>query len=109
MKNRKFIVSVVLASIFLAPVLAVAENKDSEFRVGEFVKDSAITAEIKSKLLIEKDIDSLHIKVDTDSDGIVVLTGTVKTEEEKERVRNIAQSADGVKHIINNLEINPNQ
>src|SRR5690606_18107474 len=61
MENRKFIVSVVLTSIFLAPALVAAENNNSEFQVGEFVKDSAITAQIKTKLLAAEDIDSLRI------------------------------------------------
>ncbi len=109
MENRKFIVSVVLTSILLAPALVAAENNNSEFRVGEFVKDSAITAQIKTKLLAAEDIDSLRIQVDTDNNGVVVLTGTVKTEAEKDRVHNIVHSVDGVKNVFNKLEINPIQ
>ncbi len=76
--------------------------------MGEFVKDSAITTQIKA-ILTAKDIDSLHIKVDTDNDGIVVLTGAVKSTAEKEKVYNIAHSVDGVKKIQNKLIIDPDQ
>ncbi len=109
MRNRKFITSIVLASIFLAPALALAEDKDSEFQAGQIVKDSAITTQIKAKLLVAESIDSLRVTVDTDNNGVVVLTGTVKTEEEKERVQNIANSVDGVRKVINRLEMISNQ
>lgn len=107
MNNRKFIVSLVLVSIFSAPTV-FAEDTKSDVSVGEFVKDSVITTQIKTKILATSDIDSLRIKVDTDNNGIVVLSGAVKTEAEKETVHNIAHSVDGVKQVINKVEIIPN-
>jgi len=108
MRNRKFIISLILASIFVAPAITFAENKDSGVRVGELVKDSAITTQIKAKILAADNIDSLQIKVETDNNGVVVLTGAVKSEAEKEKVHNIAHSVDGVQKVMNNLVINPN-
>ena len=103
MKTIKLITSLFLISIFFIPAIVSAEDSS----VGEFVKDSAITTQIKAKLLAAKDIDSLHIKVDTDNNGIVVLTGAVKSAAEKERVHNIAHSVDGVKKVLNKLIIDP--
>lgn len=103
MKALKLTASLILISILFISTIAVAENSS----VGEFVKDSAITTQIKSKILVAKDIDSLHIKVDTDNNGIVVLTGAVKSAKEKERVHNIAHDVDGVKKVLNNLKIDP--
>lgn len=107
MKNHKFIASILLASIFLAPVLSVAENGDLKSSIEDFVKNSAITTEIKARLMEAEDIDSLFIRVDTDNNGAVVLTGTVKTEAEKDRALNIAHSVDGVKEVLNKLEVQP--
>ena len=101
MKTLKLISSLFLISIFFIPAIV------SEEGVGEFVKDSALTTQIKAKLLAANDIDSLHIKVDTDNNGIVVLTGSVKSEAEKERVHNIAHSVDGVKKVLNKLIVDP--
>ena len=101
MKTLKLISSLFLISIFFIPAIVSAEG------VGEFVKDSALTTQIKAKLLAANDIDSLHIKVDTDNNGIVVLTGSVKSEAEKERVHNIAHSVDGVKKVLNKLIVDP--
>lgn len=107
MRKSKLVLSLVLVSAFLIAGPAFAEDKDSEYSVGEFVKDSAITTQIKAKVLAAKEIDSLHIKVDTDNSGIVVLTGAVKSAAEKERVHDIAHSVDGVRKVINKLTIDP--
>ncbi|MBY0475425.1 MAG: BON domain-containing protein [Nitrosomonas sp.] len=103
MKSIKLIVTLFFISIFFIP--AVVSAADSS--VGEFVTDSAITTQIKAKLLGEKDIDSLHIKVDTDNNGVVVLTGAVKSKAEEEIVHNIAHSVDGVKKVVNKLIVDP--
>ncbi len=103
MKTIKLIATLFLISIFFIPAVVSAEGSS----IGEFVKDSAITTQIKAKLLGAKDIDSLHIKVDTDNNGIVVLTGAVESDAEKERVHSIAHSVDGVKNVLNNLKIDP--
>lgn len=103
MKTIKLIASLLLISILFIPVMVSAEDTS----VGTFVKDSAITTQIKAKILATKDIDSLHIKVDTDNNGIVVLTGAVKSTAEKEKVHNIAHSVDGVKKVLNKLIIDP--
>lgn len=107
MKKINLILSLVLVGAFLSSGSIFAEEKDSEYSVDEFVKDSAITTQIKAKVLAAKEIDSLHIKVDTDNSGIVVLTGAVKSAAEKERVHDIAHSVDGVRKVINKLNIDP--
>src|SRR5690606_11020137 len=82
MKNHKFIISMALIGIFISPAMVAAHETNSEPQIKEFIKDSAITAQIKTRLLTEGDIDSLNIKVQTDINGIVMLAGTVKTEAE---------------------------
>jgi len=71
-----------LIGIFISPAMVAAHETNSEPQIKEFIKDSAITAQIKTRLLTEGDIDSLNIKVQTDINGIVMLAGTVKTEAE---------------------------
>lgn len=104
MKTIKLITCLFLISIFFIPVIVSAEDAS----VGTLVKDSAITTQIKAKILAAENIDSMQIKVETDNNGVVVLTGAVKSEAEKERVHNIAHSVDGVQEVMNNLLINPN-
>ncbi len=55
-----------------------------------FVKDSAITTKVKAKLAAEKINSLVHIKVDTDSNGVVVLSGIVRIQKEADKAVSIA-------------------
>ena len=68
--------------------------------------DSAITAKIKSKYLLEKGIKSLKVSVET-KDNIVVLSGFVDNEATKVRAGQIAASVKGVKSVSNGLVVKP--
>lgn len=68
--------------------------------------DSAITAKIKSKYLLEKGIKSFKVSVET-KDNIVVLSGFVDNEATKTRAGQIAASVKGVKSVSNGLVVKP--
>jgi hyperosmotically inducible protein len=68
--------------------------------------DSAITAKIKSKYLVEKNFRSLKVSVET-KDGIVVLSGFVDNEATKKRAQQIAATVKGVKTVKNSLVVKP--
>ena len=78
MKTIKFLATVFMIGAFLTPIASFSADKDSDSSVGEYVKDSVITSKIKTKLATEKDLSSMHISVDTDKNGVVVLGGTTK-------------------------------
>ncbi|WON73775.1 BON domain-containing protein [Nitrosospira sp. Is2] len=73
--------------------------------VGEYVSDSVITTKIKSKLATADDVSAVHIKVDTDKNGVVVLSGTAKSKAEADKAHAIAHSVEGVTKVINNIRI----
>ena len=69
----------VMASLFV-PVAAYAADGDTDrSHPMSFVKDSVITTKVKARLAEEKVASLMHVKVDTDAKGAVVLSGTVKT------------------------------
>ena len=69
----------------LAPVAAYAADGDTDrANPATFVKDSVITTKIKTKLAAEHPGSLKHIKVDTDQNGVVWMTGTANTQEEVE-------------------------
>ena len=70
-----------------------------------YVKDSAITAKIKAKLADEKMSSLVHIKVDTDAKGGVVLSGTVRSQEAADKAVSIARETEGVTSVKNKLRI----
>ncbi len=64
-----------------------------------FVKDSVITTKIKSKLAAEHPASAKHIKVDTDENGVVWLSGTTDTQVEADKAVEIARNTEGVKSV----------
>ena len=90
----------------LAPVMAHAEDSDANRKEPmTFVKDSVITAKVKTKLAEEKMSSLAHIKVDTDSKGAVVLKGTVKTQAEADKAVSIARGTEGVTSVMSNIQV----
>ena len=59
------------------------------------VTDAGITAAIKSKIELDKTLSNTRVNVSTNN-GVVVLSGTVKTDSEASALIEIAQSVPGV-------------
>jgi hyperosmotically inducible protein len=72
--------------------------------VEEHHSDAWITAKIKSKLLAEHFLTGLEIKVST-HDGVVQLSGFVKTADQIAMAVKVAGETEGVKQIENDLFI----
>jgi hyperosmotically inducible protein len=90
----------------LAPVAVLAEDLDSDrTQPMTYVKDSVITTKIKAKLAEEKMSSLVHIQVDTDNNGAVVLSGNVRSQEEADTAVSIARKTEGVTSVTSNLEI----
>ncbi len=102
--------------IMLLPLLFVASpvwsatssvnNPNATETAGQFISDSSITTDVKSQLLMQKDISSLSISVATDK-GIVTLEGNVQSEAQKKEVVSIASQVKGVKSVNDKLIIQP--
>lgn len=72
---------------------------------GNYVKDSMITTKVKSKLA-EKHLSTLsRIKVDTDAQGVVWLSGTAPTQDASDLATMVAKDTDGVTDVHNHIEI----
>jgi hyperosmotically inducible periplasmic protein len=72
--------------------------------LGQNIDDTTLTTSVKTKLLADKLVNLTRIDVDT-YNGVVSLNGVVSTPAEKERAEEIAQSVDGVKKVVNNLQV----
>jgi len=68
--------------------------------------DAAITASVKTKLLADTSVGGLKIDVDT-RDGVVTLTGKVKSQAERDQALRIARESDGVKTVDDKLTVSP--
>jgi BON domain len=84
----------------------IADVEDLIRRVG---KDSAITTAIKTKLAADHPGSLAHLKVDTDKDGVVWLSGTTRTQEEADRAVEIARGTNGVVRVKNEIVVRPDK
>jgi len=90
----------------LAPVANYAADYSSTpAKPVTVVKDSVVTTKIKTKLTAEKLTFVKDIKVDTDNDGVVTLSGKVATKEQADKVETIARDTEGVKSVHNDIKV----
>jgi hyperosmotically inducible periplasmic protein len=75
--------------------------------VGAAVSDAALTTTVKSKLLADPTVSGLKIDVDT-KDGVVTLTGKVKSTREESEALRIARNTDGVKRVQDKVTVSAN-
>jgi osmotically-inducible protein OsmY len=75
-------------------------------KAGNTVKDAGITSEVKLKLAGDDLLSALKIDVDTNN-GIVSLTGDVKSKEQADRAVEIAKKVDGVTKVRSKLVVKP--
>jgi hyperosmotically inducible periplasmic protein len=72
--------------------------------LGENIDDTTITTSVKSKLAVDKASSLTRVGVDT-TRGTVQLTGVVDSQATKNKAAEIAKSVDGVKNVVNNLQV----
>lgn len=95
----------VIGALF-APLAAFAADSDSAgAKSMTYVKDSVITTKIKAKLAAEKMSSLTNIQVDTDREGVVVLSGHVKTQAEENTAITIARGTEGVTAVKSKIQI----
>jgi hyperosmotically inducible periplasmic protein len=109
MKNRNLMLGCVVGVALAGPAyLAAAEPSDVDSsHPTEYVKDSAITTAVKSKLAADHLSSLTRIKVDTDQNGIVWLSGSTDTQEAADRAIDIARNTDGVAQVKSNIVVAP--
>jgi len=62
------------------------------------VDDAIITTKVKTSFVADPTVSALSIKVET-SQGVVNLTGIVNSEQERQRLIQLAQDVEGVKRV----------
>jgi len=88
----------------IATLIVACASTDKQGNLREDANDAALTAKIKTKLLDNKSANGLAIKVET-YQGIVRLSGFVKTAAERQRAVNVARSIKGVVAVKNDVQI----
>jgi osmotically-inducible protein OsmY len=102
-KSYKNIRSIVIAGALGAALAACASGPGKE-STGEILDDSVITTKVKTALIAEKGIDSTAVSVETNK-GRVLLSGYVKSPDQRQRAEGLARQVGGVKEVHNKLEV----
>jgi osmotically-inducible protein OsmY len=72
--------------------------------MGERIDDATITMRVKTQLLDDPAVKGMKIDVDT-RDGVVFLTGTARSEAEKDKAIEIARHTQGVRDVQANISV----
>lgn len=90
----------------LAPIASRAEEGGvSTARAEAYVKDSVITTKVKARLAAAKVKSLMKISVDTDRNGMVVLSGTTASVRGARKAEAIARATEGVTSVENDIKI----
>lgn len=104
--NVKLLTGLVIVGALCAPLLShAAEGTADRKHPVAFVKDSVITTKIKTKLAAEKMSSLARIRVDTDANGMVVLSGTARSQDAVDKAELIARGVEGVVTVQNDIKI----
>ena len=99
MKKVKF-----LGALLVTVMLMASCQTTTGRSAGRNVDDAALTASVNAALVADKPSNFTRIDVDTTS-GVVALNGTVETAEQRARAEQLARRVDGVKRVVNNLQV----
>lgn len=105
--NTKPILLCVLTAL-AAPMLAMAGASDADSaQATQYVEDSAITAAVKTKLAADHVGSLTDLKVDTDQEGTVWLSGSTLTQESADRAVESARNVHGVAQVRSSIVVAP--
>jgi hyperosmotically inducible periplasmic protein len=104
--KSKIMFSCIVAGALLSPIAVYAADGDSDRSSPKmFVKDSVITAKIKTQLAEEKMSSLVRISVDTDANGMVYLSGTAASQAAVDKAVSIARAVKGVNSVQNTIQV----
>lgn len=99
MKNSRIALPV-LCGLVVVAILGCSSTRS----VGTQIDDATITSRVKARLTGDDTVRARDVDVDT-LDGVVTLSGRVRTEEESARAEELAREVEGVREVQNLLEV----
>jgi hyperosmotically inducible periplasmic protein len=107
MKIKLSTAGLVIGALLLpaAGYTADQPSKTTTEKVKENVSDATITAKIKTEFAKDKQVDAMHLNVDTDNKGVVTLRGMAKSQAEADKAVAIAKATQGVTAVKNEMQI----
>jgi hyperosmotically inducible protein len=110
MKRLTLIALVALSAAPFAASLTMAADTDTDrSHPGTFVKDSVITTKIKTTLAAQHISNLVHVRVDTDDQGVVWLSGKAKSQDAIDAAISVARATEGVKDVHSSIRLTTDQ
>jgi hyperosmotically inducible protein len=78
-----------------------AQAADATMRA---IEDGRLTTKIKAKMALDDSVKALDLNVDT-RDGVVTVTGQVRSEAERQRALALARETAGVAKVVDQLRV----
>src|SRR5580658_9111230 len=101
------IASMLAASVVCVPMALADDAGTAPDSSHHFVKDSAITTKVKTKLAAKHLTSLTRIKVDTDENGVVWLSGRAPNQDAVDMAGMIAKNTEGVASVHNDVAVQP--
>ena len=105
MKTELATICLVIGTLMTPFAVRAADADADRKNPVAFVKDSVITTKVKTKLAAEKMSNLAKIHVDTDSNGMVVLSGNARTQEAADKAVELARATEGVTSVRSTIKI----
>ena len=94
--------SILLVSALAMPMASFAADGDS---IGTKVEDSVITAKVKAAFAKDKAVSATDIKVETDSNGLVQMSGNAKSRAEADKAVQLTKKVKGVSAVKDDIVV----
>jgi hyperosmotically inducible protein len=95
------------AGVVAAPMAFADEPGTNSDNSHHYVKDSVITTKVKSKLAAKHLSSLTNVKVDTDENGVVFLSGHAPNQDAVDMAGMLAKDTDGVTSVHNGIVVKP--
>jgi hyperosmotically inducible periplasmic protein len=104
--HRSVLSLALAASLSILPACASSGGGTGGRAIAAGVDDASITARVKTALLNDSQVNATKIDVST-SNGVVTMTGTVRSQPEQQRAIDLARQVSGVKDVKANITVGP--
>lgn len=102
MKTRHHFSTFFMTFLFASVLACTAGQSYARETTKQYVDDTTITTEIKSKMLAQKELKASEIHVETYK-GTVQLSGFVSGQDQVKKAEEIAKTVKGVQKVENNI------
>ena len=98
-RSRRYL-ACLLAIVLVLPLVAACGAQT----IGGAIDDATITARVKTALLNDPQVGATKINIDT-SNGVVTMSGVVKSKAEETRAIELARQVNGVRDVKSALQV----